>query len=444
MDNLEQLELGSKIEAENEINRNDIIPLAARLRPNNFEEYFGQQHILAKDKLLRRAVESDRFTSIILYGPPGTGKTSLAELIAKKTDSAFIRLSGIVSTVKDIRAEMEMARHRIEISKKRTILFIDEIHRLNKSQQDVLLHDVENGNIRLIGATTYNPNFYVIDALVSRSILFQLEALSEDDIINLLKAAIKRDLVLVKQNIILEDEAFAFLAKASEGDARKALNALEIAVLTGNKNGNDEIVINLNDAESSIQKKSITYGADGHYDTISAFIKSMRGSDPDAAVFWLAKMLHAGEDIRFISRRLAIFAAEDIGNADPRAMILVTGIMDAVEKIGMPEARILLSQATTYCATAPKSNAAYVAIDTALEDVKNNRVPAVPKHLRDAHYKGAEKMGHGEGYKYPHAYDGFVAQEYIGVDKKYYSPKNVGFEATILERIKYWDGLRGK
>jgi len=417
-------------------------PLPARMRPNTFDKYVGQQHLLQDGKLLRRAIDADRFTSLILHGPPGTGKTSLAELIAKNTNAAFIRLSGIVSNVSDIRKEIANAITRYTTTKRRTILFIDEIHRFNKAQQDVLLPDIENGNIRFIGATTHNPNFYVIGPLLSRSLVFKLEPISVEDIATLLKRATFVATEDINNSITIDDDAIQFLAKSSEGDARKALNALDIAISTTNP-VEDKIKINLKIAEESIQQKTLEYGADGHYDTISAFIKSMRGSDPDAAIYWLAKMLQAGEDIRFIARRIIIFASEDIGNADPRAITVAVNAMQAIDIIGMPEARIILSQAVTFCATAPKSNASYMAIDAALEDIKNNRIQPVPKHLRDSHYSGAKDMGHGEGYIYPHSEkDSFAIQNYTGIPKKYYFPINSGYESKIAERIQYWEKCR--
>ncbi|UDQ98217.1 replication-associated recombination protein A [Lentisphaerota bacterium WC36G] len=419
------------------------IPLAARLRPRNFDEYVGQRHLLGEGKLLRRAVDADRFNSIILYGPPGIGKTSLAELIAKQTKSCFVRLSGVSSTVNDIRKEVAKAIEVERVFKRKTILFIDEIHRFNKAQQDVLLPDVEHGTVRLIGATTHNPHFYVIGPLLSRSLVFALEELNADDIKFLLKRACLDERGFPHNNVEITDEAIEFFANICQGDGRKALTSLEIAVLTTNVNGDGVVKVDLAAAEESIQKRAINYGDDGHYDSISAFIKSMRGSDPDAAVYWLAKMLHANEDIRFIARRMVIFASEDIGNADPQALVIATTTMTAIENIGMPEARIILSQAAIYCATAPKSNASYMAIDTALTDVKQNRVAPVPKHLRDAHYSGAKKLGHGEGYKYPHDYENnFVVQDYMGFEKKYYNPKGFGFEKNIRKRLDYWQNLR--
>jgi putative ATPase len=369
----------------------------------------------------------------------------LAELIATKTDSAFVRLSGVVSSVADIRSAVATAIKRREASNRSTILFIDEIHRFNKARQDVLLPYVENGNVRLIGATTLNPNFYIVGPLLSRSLVFRLEPLGMEDVSNLLKDALKRPEAFGDRfKVEIEPEALEFLAEASEGDARKALTALEIAVETTEpKDGIVRITRKI--AEESIQKKALEYGADGHYDTASAFIKSMRGSDPDAAIYWLAKMLAAGEDVSFISRRLVIFAAEDVGNADPRALSVALDAMKAAEAIGMPEARIILAQAATYCATAPKSNASYAAINAALDDVENERVAPVPMAIRDAHYKGASKMGHGVGYAYPHDNENhFVAQEYLGTGKRYYMPTAFGFEAEIRKRIDFWNKLRAE
>ena len=421
-----------------------ILPLAARMRPVSLDEYIGQSHILAPDKLLHRAITADRFTSIILSGPPGTGKTSLAELIARTTNSEFVRLSGVSCSVADIRKQVQIAIERQIAVKRKTTLFIDEIHRFNKAQQDSLLPDVENGNIRLVGATTHNPQFYIIGALLSRSLVFLLESLSADDIKVLLKRAIKHENGFASLNIKMGKKALDFLGKACEGDARKALTALEIAVLTTKPDKDGVIKITEAEAADSIQRKIINYGDDGHYDTASAFIKSMRGSDPDAAVYWLAKMLHAGEDIRFIARRIVIFASEDIGNADPRAITLATSAMQAIDMIGMPEARIILSQAVTYCATAPKSNASYAAIGEALDDVQNERVQAVPVHLRDSNSTGTrEKQKTAEGYKYPHSFEnGFVAQEYMGVAKDYYKPAGLGYEEKIKQRLDYWKKCR--
>ncbi len=418
------------------------MPLAARMRPRSLEEYAGQQHLLGPGMLLRRAIEADRFSSVILSGPPGTGKTSLSELIARQTSSAFVRLSGVTSSVSDIRREIAVALKRREINGRRTVLFVDEIHRFNKAQQDALLPDVENGNIRLIGATTHNPQFYVVGALLSRSLAFQLRSLSEEDILKLLARAVTDPRGFPDRKIMLEDAAGAFIAQVSEGDARRALNALEIAVLTTAPDAEGITRITPEVAAESIQKKMIHYDDDNHYDTASAFIKSMRGSDPDAAVYYLAKMLHAGEDIRFISRRIMIFASEDVGNADPRALEVAVAAAQAVDLVGLPEAKLILAQAVTYCATAPKSNASCTAISEAAGDIEHNRVQPIPMALRDAHSAGGKAAGHGQGYIYPHNTGGFAVQDYMAIPKKYYRPAGMGYESKIKERLEYWQGLR--
>lgn len=419
-------------------------PLAARMRPECIDDIVGQDHILAKGKLLRRAIEADRMGSIILYGPPGCGKTSIAEVIAKATDRRFERTSGVLANVSILRELLKKAEHHLKSKKQETILFIDEIHRFNKSQQDVLLPYVENGTVTLIGATTHNPFFFINTPLTSRSQIFDLQDLSDADIVTLLKRALEREEGLGNLNVVAEEEALNHLARVSEGDARRALNALEIGALTTAPGEDEKVHFSSAIAEESIQKKAVVYDhdEDGHYDTISAFIKSVRGSDPDAAVYWLAKMLYAGEDPRFIARRLVILASEDIGNADPRGLNLATSCMHAVEFVGMPEARIILSQTTTYLATAPKSNAAYLAIDQALADVKSGRTLPVPKPLRGTGYKGAEQLGH-KGYKYAHDYDDhFADQEYAPTSKVYYNPSGTGYEKTIAKRIEYWNSLR--
>ena len=444
---MEQLKFGIALtenqtpEDDEKILSNDSdLPLAARMRPRNFDEYAGQQHLLAPGKLLRRAIDADRFSSIILSGPPGTGKTSLAELIALRTDSEFVRMSGVSSTVGDLRKVIERAVLRKSLNGRRTIVFVDELHRFSKSQQDSLLPDVENGKIRLIGATTHNPQFYIVGALLSRSLAFQLEALKPEDIRMLLSMALSDARGFPDKKIVLTEDTFDFLCTICEGDARRALNALELAVMTTDPAKDGTITVDRQIAEESVQRKFINYGQDGHYDSASAFIKSMRGSDPDAAVYWLAKMLHAGEDIRFIARRIVIFASEDIGNADPRALQLAVSAMQAIEMIGMPEARIILSHAVTYCATAPKSNASYLAIGEALEDVENDRVQPVPLHLRDPNSDGTRELQKKtESYKYPHSYDGhFVDQEYMRVPKVYYRPGTLGYEEKIRQRLAYW------
>lgn len=417
-------------------------PLAARMRPRNLDEFVGQSHILAKGQLLRRAIEADRIQSLIFYGPPGTGKTSLARIIARQTRSKFERLSGVESNVADMRRVLSAAANRLENTGASTILFIDEIHRFNKAQQDVLLPDVESGVIKLIGATTHNPFFFVNSPLVSRSQIFELQPLTEDDLFLLCRRALadaQRGLAYLK--ITADENALRHLAKIADGDARKALNSLEIAALTTPPDADGLIRITLAAAEQSIQKKAVVYDGDGdaHYDTISAFIKSMRGSDPDAALYWLAKMIHAGEDPRFIARRIVICAAEDVGLADPMALVLATSALEAAEFVGWPEAQIPLAEATIYIATANKSNSAVMAIAAALEDVRSGRTIPVPEHLRDAHYKGAARLGHGQGYQYAHeGHDHFVAQDYLGVDKIFYEPTEQGVEKKIKERVDKW------
>ncbi len=397
-------------------------PLAYRMSPRDIGEYAGQEHILGEGKLLRRAIEADSITSLILYGPPGTGKTAMAKVVAEKTRAHFEWLNAATAGLDELRKIIQSARTR-KSRGMRTILFLDEIHRFNKLQQDALLPDVEEGNIILIAATVENPFFYVNSALLSRSQVFELKPLSEENILLILKNALadkERGLGYLK--ISAHEEALRHIAKMSDGDARKALSALEIAVITTVPGSDEYIHLTLNVAEESIQKKVVVYDKKGdqHYDTISAFIKSMRGSDPDAAVYYLAKMIYAGEDPRFIARRIVICASEDVGNADPMALVVATSALKSVEFIGMPEARIPLAQAAIYIANAPKSNACYKAIDAALDDIKNEQTLEVPDHLKDS--SGAGKLGHGKDYKYPHDYGGHVAQEYIKKKKKYYVP----------------------
>jgi putative ATPase len=417
-------------------------PLAARMRPRSLDEYMGQQHILGPGKLLRRAIESDRLASIILYGPPGIGKTSLAQIIASTTRCHFERLSGVESSVADIRRVAAAAALRRRTNGGRTILFIDEIHRFNKAQQDVLLPDVENGNVRLIGATTHNPFFYVNSPLVSRSQVFQLEPLSQEDLVKVMSRALddsERGFGTLK--IEADRSALEFLAEVSDGDARRCLNALEIAVLTTPQGEGGVIRLDRSVAEQSIQKKAVVYDGDEteHYDTISAFIKSMRGSDPDAVLYWLAKMLYAGEDIRFIARRIVIAASEDVGMADPNALVVAVAAQQAVEFVGLPEARIPLAHAAIYVATAPKSNRAYEGFNKAMEDVQEGRILAVPKYLRG---KGSKLLGDGAGYKYAHDFDGgYVPQAYLPEGRIYYQPTEIGFERRIKERLDYWRQL---
>ncbi|WP_353683243.1 replication-associated recombination protein A [Thermodesulfovibrio sp. 3907-1M] len=399
-------------------------PLAYRMTPRNLDEYVGQSHIISKGKLLRRAIDSDRITSLILYGPPGTGKTALARIIANKTKAHFEWLNATTLNIEEIRKQIFAAKQRLSKGEK-TILFIDEIHRLNRVSQDALLPDIEEGNIILIGATTENPFFYLNSALVSRSHVFELKPLTEEEIITILKRAlIDKERGFGDLKIEITDEAMSHIAKSSDGDARKALSAIEIAVLTTEPDEDGVIRIDIRIAEESIQKKHIVYdrAGDQHYDTASAFIKSMRGSDPDATVYWLAKMIYAGEDPRFIARRIVIAASEDVGNADPMALVVATSAAQAVEFVGMPEARIILAQAAIYVALAPKSNACYMAIEEALKDIERGHTLQVPEHLKDTHYKGAKRLGHGKGYKYPHDYGGYVQQHYLPEKKKYYKP----------------------
>jgi putative ATPase len=423
-------------------------PLAARMRPRSLDEYAGQSHILAPGQLLRRAIEADRIQSLIFYGPPGTGKTSLAQIIALQTKSKFERLSGVESNVAEMRRVLSAASNRLENTAQPTILFIDEIHRFNKAQQDVLLPDVESGTIKLIGATTHNPFFFVNSPLVSRSQIFELRPLSEDELLVLLRRALDdKERGLGHMKISVDENALAHLAKISDGDARKALGALEIAALTTDPGSDGTIPITLAVAEQSIQKKAVVYDADedAHYDTISAFIKAMRGSDPDAALYWMAKMVHAGEDPRFIARRIVIHAAEDVGLADPMALVLANAAFQAAEFIGWPEARIPLAEAVIYIATAPKSNSTVAAIGATMKDVESGRTLEVPAHLRDSHYKGAERLGHGKGYKYAHDYEGhFVPQDYLGADRTYYEPTDQGSEKKIKERLEKWRALRAE
>ena len=414
-------------------------PLSARMRPCSLEEYVGQKHILGEGKLLTRAIEADRISSLILYGPPGVGKTTLALCISQKTQSHFERINAVASNVEEMRKIIAAAQHRRITSGRKTILFIDEIHRFNKAQQDVLMPDIEEGNIILIGATVFNPFFALVSPLLSRSLIFELQSLSPDDLMVLMRRALAdKERGLGVLPIDIEDKALVFLSTISDGDGRKALNALEVAALTTFKSKDGRIHITTAIAAESIQKKQVNYDGDGdaHYDTASAFIKSMRGSDADAALYWMAKMIYAGEDPRFIARRIVICAAEDVGNADPQALILANAAFQAAEFIGLPEARIILAQAAVYVACAPKSNAVYLAIDRALADVKEQRTNAVPLHLKDSHYKGAAQLGHGAGYKYAHDYpQHYVEQEYMPHEAVYYEPTLQGYEAKIKERM---------
>ncbi len=417
-------------------------PLASRMRPETIDDVVGQQHILGKEMLLYRAIKADKLSSLIFYGPPGTGKTTLAMVIANTTQAHFRQLNATCAGKKDMEEVVAKAKADLGMEQRRTILFIDEIHRFNKAQQDYLLPFVENGTIILIGATTENPYFEVNRALLSRSAIFQLKSIEKEDIAKLLRKALETPgKGLGDFNAVADDDAIEFLADICNGDARSALNAIELAVLTTDKSEDGVIHITLDVASSCVQKRVLGYNrqSDGHYDTISAFIKSMRGSDPDAAVYYLAKMLYAGEDLSFISRRIVICASEDVSNADPNALVVANAAAEAVERIGMPEARIILAQAVLYVATAPKSNSAYVAIDEALRVVEKEHADPIPPHLRDAHYKGAKDLGHGLGYKYPHDYENhFVEQQYLPdnlIGRKFYKPSENGYERGILGRF---------
>ncbi|HUS59638.1 MAG TPA: replication-associated recombination protein A [Planctomycetota bacterium] len=417
-------------------------PLALRMRPRTPEEFIGQQHFFGEGKLLWRMLKADRLASVIFYGPPGCGKTSLAHVIAQSTRAQFEQINAAESNVAQVRTIIAQARKRREIEGTRTVLFVDELHRFNKAQQDVLLPDVEEGTLVLIGATTHNPFFSINAPLVSRSQIFEFKPLTGDDVKGVVRMALAdKERGLGGYQVQISDEALEFLAAMSDGDARRALNALEIGVLTTQADAGGVIHYTLAVAEDSIQRKAIVYDhdEDAHYDAASAFIKSMRGSDPDAAIYWLAKMLEAGEDPRFIARRIVICAAEDVGNAAPMALVLAAAALEVSEFVGMPEARIPLAQAVTYIATAPKSNAAYMAIDKALADVREGRTMPVPEHLRDSHYPGAKRLGHGEGYKYAHEYDEhFVAQDYTPEPRIYYEPTENGHEAEIKKRLEAW------
>lgn len=412
-------------------------PLAARLRPRKLEDFVGQEHILGPGTLLRRLIESDRISSLILFGPPGCGKTTLALIVAERTHAHFERINAAANNVADIRRVIDGAKKRASIDGKRTILLIDEIHRFNKAQQDVLMPDVEAGNPVLIGTTTHNPFFYVNAALLSRSQVFEFKKLNDGDIVAILKKALADTAYgLGAMPVAITDDALQHLAKVAEGDARRALGALEVAALTTPAGKEKKVRIDLAIAEESIQKKAVVYDKDedGHYDTISAFIKSMRGSDPDAVLYWLAKMIYAGEDPRFIARRIVICAAEDVGNADPQALILANAALQVSEFVGMPEARIPLAQAAVYVACAPKSNASYLGIESALKDVAEGKTLEVPAHLKDANLDG-DAFGHGKGYQYAHNFkDHYVKQEYKPSATVYYRPTEMGYE----KRIKEW------
>ena len=430
-----------------EQNMQNESPLANRMRPKTLEEVVGQQHIIGKDKLLYRAIRADKLSSVIFYGPPGTGKTTLAKVIAGATKAEFVSINATAAGKKDMEAVVEQAKNSLGMYGRRAILFIDEIHRFNKGQQDYLLPFVEDGTIILIGATTENPYFEVNGALLSRSVIFELKSLDKEDIRILLRRAVTdEERGMGAYHAVLEPDAEDFLADISNGDARAALTAIELGVLTTERSEDGKIHITLDVAQECIQKRAVRYDkmGDQHYDTISAFIKSIRGSDPDAAVYYLARMLYAGEDIRFIARRMMISASEDVGNADPNALNVAVSAALAVERIGMPEARIILAQAATYLASAPKSNASYLAVDRATECMKQTMTAPVPVHLQDSHYKGSEKLGHGLGYLYAHNYPNhYVEQQYLPdalKDEVFYEPTEIGYEKQIKEHLQF---LRG-
>ena len=417
-------------------------PLAARMRPKTLDEVVGQEHIIGKDKLLYRAIQADKLSSIILYGPPGTGKTTLAKVIANTTSAYFTQINATIAGKKDMEEVVEKAKNEKGMYGRRTILFIDEIHRFNKGQQDFLLPFVEDGTLILIGATTENPYFEVNGALISRSLIFELKPIDKEEIKKLLRKAVyDPDRGMGSFNATIDDDALEFLADISGGDARHALNAIELGVMSTARSEDGQIHITLEVAEECIQKRAIRYdkNSDNHYDTISAFIKSMRGSDPDAAVYYLARMLYAGESVTFIARRMMICASEDVGNADPQALVVATNASLAVERVGMPEAQIILSQAAAYIASAPKSNASCVAIEEAMNEVSRSGNLAIPSHLQDAHYKGAQKLGHGVGYKYAHVYkNNYVKQQYLPYElngKEFYRPSGNGYEQKIREHM---------
>lgn len=426
-------------------------PLAYRMRPRTLEEFAGQRHLLAEGKLLERTIKADRLSSLIFYGPPGSGKTTLAFIISRYTKSRFVERNAVSSNVSELRKILDEAKRLLELGRQKTILFIDEIHRFNKAQQDVLMPEVERGQVILMGATTHNPSFSINGPLLSRSLVLELHPLSEDDLTRIIqKAASDSERGLGATKIRFQKGALEHIARQSAGDARRALTALEVGALTTPPGPDGVIDFTEEVSQESVQKKVVHYDWDGdyHYDTASAFIKSLRGSDVDASMYWLAKMLYAGEDPRFIARRLVILASEDIGNADPQALILASGAIQAVEFVGMPEARIILAQMVTYLALAPKSNASYIALEEATHDVKEKKVEEVPSHLRDASYPSAKRLGHGQGYHYAHnSPDHFVVQEYIAQKRSYYRPTAFGFEKKHQERIselkKMEEGTRG-
>ncbi len=427
----------SLFEASEEANRRRAQPLAARMRPRLLDEFVGQQHFLGEGKLLRRLLKADRLGSVIFYGPPGTGKTTLAQLLARETRSRFRQISAVTSGVKELRELLTEAADKLATSAQRTLLFVDEIHRFNRAQQDVLLPDVEQGVVILVGATTENPFFAINSALVSRSRVFQFQPLDSDDIRTLLTRALAdRERGLGQYAIHMHPAALEFLVETSDGDARRALSALEVGVLSSER---FPLEFTRQLAEESVQRKAVLYDrqGDAHYDAISALIKSIRGSDPDASLYHLARMLEGGEDVRFLARRLVILASEDVGNADPAALPLAVAAATACELVGLPECQLNLAQAVTYLACAPKSNAATIGIGEARQDVREGRLLPVPVHLRDSHYPGAKRLGHGKDYQYAHdAPDGIASQDYLGIEREYYRPVDRGFEQQLAERLQ--------
>jgi putative ATPase len=428
----------------------EAAPLALRMRPRTLEEFVGQESIVGEGTVLRKAISQDTLSSAIFWGPPGTGKTTLARIVANLTRAIFVQISAVTSNVSEVRKLLKEAKDRLATEGNRTILFIDEIHRFNKAQQDALLPAVEEGTVVLIGATTENPYFEVNSPLISRSTIFRFQPLSSDNVKEIILGALKdEERGLSRENVVLKEDALQHILKVANGDARIALNVLGVAALTTPKEKETK-TITLEMAVDASQKRAIIYDREGdaHYDTVSAFIKSMRGSDPDASIYWLARMIYAGEDPRFIARRMVIFASEDIGNADPQALLVATGAAHAVEYVGLPEAQLNLAQAVIYLATAPKSNAVIRAIQSAMGSVEEDELPPVPPHLRDSHYPGAKKLGHGKGYKYPYNYpDHFTLQDYLPPElrgKKYYEPSDSGYEKKIKEYLRELEEKRGK